>query len=134
MSQPLDRMDLLGIEVQARHGVLPAEKETDQPFVIDVTLWGDFEKAQKDDDLAAALDYSLLHGRIVEAVVSSSFDLIEALAGHLCHIVLAEFSVAEVSLTVKKVHPPIADFKGTAAVTLRRGQTWLAAVTRQGKL
>jgi 7,8-dihydroneopterin aldolase/epimerase/oxygenase len=119
-----DRMDLLGIEVQAKHGVLQAEKETNQLFKVDVSLWGNFEQAQRDDDLSAALDYSCLHGVIQDSVIASSFDLIEALAGHLCRIVLAQYPVEEVSVTVTKVHPPITGFKGTAGVTLRRGRSW----------
>lgn len=122
-------MELLGVEVQARHGVLQSEKDSEQAFVIDTVLWGDFEQAQKDDDLEAALDYSVLHERIRQTVIGSSFDLIEALAGHLCRMVLSEFSVTEVSVTVTKVHPPIEDFRGTASVTLRRGQAWRKAIS-----
>ncbi len=125
LSTHLDRMDLVGIEVLAKHGVLQTEKETDQPFLVDATLWGNFEQAQRDDDLTAALDYSLLHERIRHTVLTTSFELIEALAGHLCRVILTEFPIEEVSVTVTKVHPPIAGFKGSAAVTFRRGRQWL---------
>jgi len=132
LSQLPDRMDLLGIEVQARHGVLQAEKETEQAFRIDVSLWSDFENAQRDDDLSAALDYSSLHDFIGHAVMSSYYELIEALAGHLCRLVLTKFKVSEVSITVTKVKPPIAGFHGTAAVTLRRGKSWLTSGSGKG--
>ena len=36
-----DRIDLTGIEVWARHGVLPEEKTRDQPFVVDVGCFVD---------------------------------------------------------------------------------------------
>ncbi len=129
MNPSHDRMELKGIEVTARHGVLQSEKKTAQPFIINVTLWGDFEQAQLNDDLETALDYSLLHDCIKQAVLDSSFDLIEALAGHLCRLVLREFSVDEVSITVTKVHPPIVGFTGCAAVTLRRGQNWFKSLS-----
>ena len=52
-----DRIDLTGIEVWARHGVLPEEKTRDQPFVVDVGVFLDTAQAAASDDLEDTVDY-----------------------------------------------------------------------------
>ncbi len=52
-----DRIDLTGIEVFARHGVYPSEKERAQVFKVDVSLFLDLSQAGRTDDLADTVDY-----------------------------------------------------------------------------
>lgn len=120
-----DRIVLRGIQVYAYHGVLAAEKKLGQRFVVDVTLFGDFSKAARSDDLNHALDYSQVHTLVCEAMSQKSFDLIEALAGHLCSVLLSKTSAEKVEVTVEKSTPPIPDFTGQALVTLQRDRQWL---------
>lgn len=121
----MDRISLHGIDVYAHHGVHPAERELGQRFVIDVDLWVDCSEAASSDSLARALDYTAVHRRISEATAGTSFQLIEALAGHICRVLLENFDVEKVLLTVQKPNPPIPNFLGKAAVTLERDRTWL---------
>ncbi len=123
----MDRVSLHGVDVYAHHGVHPAERELGQRFVIDVDLWTDCSAAALSDDLAQALDYTVVHRLLTEATAGTSFQLIEALAGHLCAVLLRELPVSEVEVRVMKPNPPIPHFRGRAAVTLRRGRGWLEA-------
>lgn len=120
-----DRIVLRGIQVYAYHGVLPAEKEIGQRFVVDVTLFGDFTEAARTDDLNHALDYSQVHALVCEAMGQKSFDLIEAAAGHLCTVLLSGTTAEKVEVTVEKTTPPIPGFTGQALVTLTRDRQWL---------
>ncbi len=120
-----DRIVLRGIQVFAYHGVLPAEKKLGQRFVVDVTLFGDFSKAARSDDLNHALDYSRVHALVLEAMEHESFDLIEAIAGRLCTVLLENTGAEKVEVTVEKSTPPIPGFTGQALVTLSRDQKWL---------
>ena len=122
----LDRVSLQGVDVYAHHGVHPAERELGQRFVIDVDLWTDCSEAARSDDLGTALDYTAVHRALTEATAGTSFHLLEALAGHLCAVLLREFSVQAVEVRVWKPNPPIPNFLGRAAVTLRRDRAWLA--------
>jgi dihydroneopterin aldolase len=121
----MDKVSLQGIDVYAHHGVHPAERELGQRFVIDVDLWTDCEAAADSDSLDQALDYTAVHACIKESTAGTSFQLIEALAGHLCRVLLESFSVGKVQVTVQKPNPPIPNFLGRAAVTFVRERSWL---------
>jgi dihydroneopterin aldolase len=116
----MDRIALHGIDVYAHHGVHPAERELGQRFVIDVDLWADLTASARQDSLRLALDYTAVHRRICELAASTSFQLIEALALHLCEALLAEFPLTRVAVTVQKPNPPIPNFLGRVLVTLER--------------
>lgn len=122
----MDRVSLHGIEVYALHGVLPAERELGQRFVIDVDLWVDCEEAQAQDDLAAALDYAAVHEQVVAVAGGEPCRLIETVAGRICRQLLGGFAAERVTVTVRKTHPPIPDFRGEASVCLTRDRAWLA--------
>lgn len=121
----MDRISLQGIDVYAHHGVHPAERELGQRFVIDALLWFDCSEAARSDSLAQALDYTRVHRLVCETTAETSFQLIEALAGRLCAVLLQELPVQRVRITVRKPNPPIPNFLGTASVTLERDRTWL---------
>jgi len=128
----MDSIDIAGIDVYAHHGVLPAERELGQRFVIDAKLWGDFTAAASEDALRHALDYTAVHRRIREVAAETSFQLIEALALHLCQALLLEFSVDRVAVTVQKPNPPIPNFLGRVSVTFTRDRAWLDADAAEG--
>ncbi len=120
-----DRIRLEGIQIYAHHGVHPAERELGQRFVIDVDLYLDCTPAGVSDELERALDYSAVHERIRSMASGQNFQLIEALAHHLCLGLLDEFPVEKVRITVHKPHPPLRDFQGVVSVRLQRDRHWL---------
>ena len=121
----MDRISLHGIDVYAHHGVHPAERELGQRFVIDTELWFDCSAAARSDSLAQALDYTQVHRLVSETTAETSFQLIEALAGRLCTVLLRDLPVQRVAVTVRKPNPPIPNFLGQASVTLERDRSWL---------
>ena len=120
-----DRIRLEGIQIYAHHGVHAAERELGQRFVIDADLFLDCTAAGLTDELERALDYSAVHERIRTMAGAQSFQLIEALAHHLCLGLLDEFNVEKVAITVRKPHPPLRDFQGEVSVRLERDRRWL---------
>ena len=89
----MDCIRLTGIDVYAYHGAHPAERELGQRFVIDVELWTDVQGAAISDSMQDALDYTLVHQRIIELTAGESFQLLEALAGRICDMLLTEFAL-----------------------------------------
>jgi len=128
----MDKVSLYGIDVYAHHGVHPAERELGQRFVIDVDLWVDCDPAARSDSLNQALDYTAVHRCINESTAGTSYHLIEAVAGHLCRVLLEDFPVEKVRVTVQKPNPPIANFLGSASVTFVRERSWLTAAAKEG--
>ncbi|MDQ3690772.1 MAG: dihydroneopterin aldolase [Chloroflexota bacterium] len=118
-----DRLSLLGMRFEARHGVLDWEKETPQPFEVDVVLHTDLETASQRDDLAATADYAALSELVREIVEERSFDLIEALAGAISRAVLAATDptvVDAVEIRVRKPKAPIDGAFDTVEVAITR--------------
>ncbi len=118
-----DRLSLLGMRCEARHGFLDWEKETPQPFEVDVVLHADLESASQRDDLAATADYAALNGLVRDIVTERSFDLIEALAGAITRAVLVATDptvVGAVEVRVRKPKAPIDGAFDTVEVTITR--------------
>ena len=98
----MDRITLRGIRAYGRHGANPGEREREQPFDLEITLEIDLRAAQRSDELGDTIDYDALRRALVEIVESTSFFLLEALAGALATTVLADARVRSVELSVAK--------------------------------
>lgn len=119
-----DRLSLIGMRFQGRHGVLAREKVDPQRFEVDLVLHVDLAAAAATDDLAATVDYATLFDLVRAIVEGRSFDLIEALAGAIAAAVLAATGpdrVSSVEVRVRKPDAPIdGDFE-TVEVAVVRG-------------
>ena len=116
-----DRIILLNLAFEARHGVHPREKTTTQRFEVDVALELDLAPAGRSDDLNATVDYGAV-ARLVAAVVEGpSVDLIETLAEHIAAAALAGFGRVEaVTVRVRKPEVRLAAPSDHAAVEITR--------------
>jgi 7,8-dihydroneopterin aldolase/epimerase/oxygenase len=113
----MDRIVLRGIRAHGRHGARPGERDNAQPFDVDVTAEIDLRPAQASDELADTVDYAELHSRLVGVVASTSYALLERLAGDLLAAVFADCRVVRAEISIAK--PGILD-GATPSVTLRR--------------
>jgi dihydroneopterin aldolase len=115
-----DRIELRGLRVLGRHGALEGEQDAAQPFEIDLEVEADFRGAARDDDLAKTVDYSLVVEKATEIVHQRQYRLLEALAGAIATEVLEIPAVRAVTVTVRKLRPPVAADMASAGVSLRR--------------
>jgi dihydroneopterin aldolase len=120
-----DRLSLLGMRFEARHGVLAEEKEAAQPFEVDLVLSTDLAEAVERDALETTVDYAALYELVRAIVEGPSFDLIEALAGAIARATLAATDPALVDAVEVRVRKPKAPIDGAfdtveAALTRRR--------------
>jgi len=113
-----DRLSLLGLRFEARHGVLAREKELPQPFEVDVVFHADLSAAAEHDDLGATVDYAALYGVVRDVVTGPSFDLIEGLAGAVARATLAATDAALVDAVEVRVRKPRAPIEGAAFDTV----------------
>ena len=113
-----DHVEISGLRANCIIGVDERERLEPQPVEIGIVLDVDLAAAGASDDIADAVDYRSLAEAVVDAVESSSFLLIEALATRIADICLTESKVEAVEVTLRKPGAlPIADY---AAVTIRR--------------
>lgn len=117
-----DRIDLRGIEVYAKHGVLDHEQERAQVFRVDVTAFVDLSGAGRSDDLSDTLDYGELALEVREAVGSESNKLIEAVAARVADAVMAHPGVTRSVVTIHKPDAPIDLVFEDVSVTIERSR------------
>ncbi|HJD50734.1 MAG TPA: dihydroneopterin aldolase [Candidatus Rothia avistercoris] len=115
-----DRITLTGVGSVGYHGVLDSEKQTGQPFFVDITMFTDFTQATATDNVAHTVNYAEVAEVIREIVTGESLDLIETLAERIATAVLEKFPLLAVELTVHKPKAPIEVTFADVSVTIFR--------------
>ncbi|HEX6930543.1 MAG TPA: dihydroneopterin aldolase [Streptosporangiaceae bacterium] len=118
----MDRICLSGLRAYGYHGVLPAERERGQEFVVDAVLYLDTSAAAGADDLSLTVDYGSLSGKLAEIIAGEPVALIETLAGRLAAACLEQERVQHAEITVHKPHAPVGVPVRDVSVTIRRSR------------
>ena len=98
----MDRIFITALTAEAVIGIYDWERHVKQRLEIDLEMWHDLSAAAKSDAIEDTLNYKSIAKRVLAFVEASSFRLVEALAGEIARIVLEEFGVARVKVTVHK--------------------------------
>ncbi len=116
----MDHILIAGLRELGVHGVLPEERTRAQPFEVDLDLSVDLAAAGASDALDDTVDYGTLSERVRAIVSGDSCLLIERLAAHIANAALDDPRVVEVSVTVKKLRPPVPVHVDHVAVRIHR--------------
>jgi dihydroneopterin aldolase len=117
-----DRVRLRDITVYGRHGVSEEERAIGRPFEIDVELLLDLSAAGETDDLGTTVDYGAVCQVVRRVNEAGPYMLLEAFAEKIAKDVLADFPVREVTVRVRKPHPPVGMVVEAAEVEITRGR------------
>ena len=98
----MDIIFLRGLQIDTVIGIYDWERKIRQTVIIDLEMGTDIRKAAATDDIAHTLDYKTLSKRIIAFVEASEFQLVETLAEKISNIILDEFSVPWLRLTLNK--------------------------------
>ncbi len=94
-------VELVGLELHGRHGVLDEERADGQRFLFDV--WLDVpEVALQTDRLEDAVDYREVAAAVRAVSEGHAFHLLEALAAAVADELLDRFPVSRVRVRVRK--------------------------------
>jgi len=119
----MDKINIVNLEVYARHGVLPEERERDQKYLISAALYTELRRAAVSDELGDTLDYGKICGVMKGFAQDNSFNLIETLADRLAEKLLLEnTALQKVWIEVKKPQAPIDANLETVSVEVERGR------------
>jgi dihydroneopterin aldolase len=104
MNEPLapDRIFLRGLAIECLIGFIDWERRVKQTVVIDLEMAVDCRRVAIRDDVADTLNYKTVAKRLISFVQESSFNLVETLVERIAWVVLDEFGVAWVRVTVSK--------------------------------
>ncbi len=120
----MDKIEIRGMEFFGRHGCLPEERATGQPFLVDIVLWLDLMPAGESDDLEKTVDYAAVFQTVQAVVEGAPVALIESVAERVAAAVLAAYPlVRRLRVTVHKPQAPIPGKFADVSVTLRREQS-----------
>lgn len=97
-----DRIFLRGLAVECIIGFIEWERRIRQTVVIDLELPVDCRRAARTDEVADTLDYKQVAKRVIAFVEASQFKLVETLAERIALLVLEEFGVVWIHVTVNK--------------------------------
>jgi dihydroneopterin aldolase len=98
----MDTIFLSEVKVQTKLGVPDWERMVEQTIILDIEIGYDLSLACKSDDVHDTIDYGLVVNRVRETLKENSFKLVEALAEHVCQLILAEFKAIDVKVKVAK--------------------------------
>jgi len=98
----LDRIFLEDLRIEAVIGIFEWERRIRQTVSLNLEMATDVRAAAASDDIADALDYKGIAKRIAAVVEESEFRLVETLAETLARIVITEFDVSWLKLSVAK--------------------------------
>ena len=98
----MDIIFLGGLEIETIIGIYDWERETKQTVVLDIEMAFDIQKAAETDDIQYTLDYKTVSKRIIAFVEESNFFLVEKLISEIANIILNEFYVPWVKITLNK--------------------------------
>jgi len=109
-----------GLRELGVHGVLPEEQTRPQPFEVDVELTVDVGAAGASDALDDTVDYSAVAEAISRVVTSERYALLERLATRIAEVCRVDERVTGVTVTVRKLHPPVRAMVDHVAVTIQQ--------------
>ncbi|MFO7809077.1 dihydroneopterin aldolase [Guyparkeria sp.] len=102
---PTDRILVQGLEFETIIGILPAERETQQPLRVDLVLEvQSFRQAVESEHIDQTVDYASVSRRVIEIAREGRFQLVETLAERCCQTLLAEFPVRRITMRALKPH------------------------------
>ena len=98
----MDKVFINNLQVETIIGIFDWEREVRQVISIDLEMEFDNKKAAKSDDIKDALDYKKVGKRINTFVKKSKYKLVERLAEQIAKLVLKEFPVSSVTVSLMK--------------------------------
>ncbi len=93
-------VELHGLEIFGRHGVLENERRDGQTFLYDV--WLDVSDSALSDRIEDAVDYRDVAACVYEVSEGRSFQLLEALAAAVADALTERFPLERVRVRVRK--------------------------------
>lgn len=97
-----DVIFLRGLEIECIIGFIEWERRVKQTVVIDLEMPVDCAHAARTDSVDDTLDYKKVAKRIAAWVAASQFMLVETMAEKLAQLLLSEFGLAWVRLSINK--------------------------------
>ena len=98
----MDIVFIRDLRVDTVVGIYDWERRIRQKVVFDLDMGTDIRRAAKSDNIDDTLDYKAVAKRVAQYVSEQEFQLVETLAENVAAIVLKEFNVQWIKVTLHK--------------------------------
>jgi dihydroneopterin aldolase len=97
-----DRIFLRGLTAECIIGFIDWERRVKQTVVVDLEIPVDCRHAAMTDEVADTVDYKKVAKRVLAFIEASEFKLVETLAQRLALLILEEFPLEWIRLSINK--------------------------------
>jgi dihydroneopterin aldolase len=119
----MDKIFIHALKTEAIIGIFDWERQVKQTVIVDIEIGVDVTKAALSDSIDDTLNYKRVAKRVLTFVEASKFHLVETLAEHVAMLILEDFGIAWVRLSLSK--PGAIRSSRDVGVTIERGRDHL---------
>ena len=119
----MDKIFIHALKTEAIIGIYDWERQVKQTVIVDIEIGVDVTKAALSDAIDDTLNYKRVAKRVLTFVEASKFHLVETLAEHVAMLILEDFGIAWVRLSLSK--PGAIRSSRDVGVTIERGRDHL---------
>lgn len=116
----MDRVMLRGVHCRLRVGVSAEERRHPQDCLVDIELGTDLSRPTQTDDLHDSIDYAQVFALVQGLAHEEEFALLEKFAGRLEGELRRSCRFEDLTIRVKKLHPPLPGKLDYAGIEIRR--------------
>ena len=98
----MDKIFLKELTTETVIGIFDWEREVKQTIAIDLEMSADIRRAARTDSIQDTLNYKAVAKRLLAFMQDSRYQLVETLAEEIARLVLTEFPVEWVKVTLHK--------------------------------
>ncbi len=98
----MDKIFIHALKTEAIIGIFDWERQVKQTVIVDIEISADITKAALSDSIEDTLNYKRIAKRVLAFVEASTFHLVETLAEHIAMLLLEDFGVAWVGISLSK--------------------------------
>ena len=120
----MDKIFIHALKTEAIIGIFDWERQVKQTVIVDIEISADIRKAALSDSIDDTLNYKRVAKRVLTFVEESKFHLVETLAEHIAMLILEDFGIAWVRISLSK--PGAIRSSRDVGVVLERGREDLA--------
>jgi 7,8-dihydroneopterin aldolase/epimerase/oxygenase len=131
----MDKIFIHALKTEAIIGIFDWERQVKQTVIVDIEIGADVAKAALSDSIDDTLNYKRIAKRVLAFVEESKFHLVETLAERIAMLLLEDFGIAWVHISLSK--PGAVRSSRDVGVTIERTrsdlETWRANTAAAAK-
>jgi 7,8-dihydroneopterin aldolase/epimerase/oxygenase len=98
----MDKIFIHALKTEAIIGIFDWERQVKQTVIVDIEISADIRKAALSDSIDDTLNYKRVAKRVLAFVEASNFHLVETLAEHIAMLILEDFGIGWVRISLSK--------------------------------